>query len=156
MNEGPENRQTEVKLHPLGAAPVRFLKNIFRGETKGSLLKGIFDKACALTCRSLRRSPTTPHPPHPLPLFSFFSHRKNHPPPPTRLNPTSNHISDVFMFFGSGAWRREEGGRGRFLIENRGRGEGVFEEERGGAQVLQGCPQGRGREGAKLCENYPR
>ena len=50
-------------------------------KLKGRSLKGSFDKACALTCRFLCRSP--PHPPTlptPFPLFPYF-HREN--PPPT-------------------------------------------------------------------------
>ena len=39
-------------------------------KLKGRLLKGSFDKACALTCRVLCRSP--PHPPTPFPLFPYF------------------------------------------------------------------------------------
>ena len=54
-------------------------------KLKGSLLKGSFDKACALTCRFLCRSPPhpPPHPPPPPSPFPFFSHR-NPPPPRTR------------------------------------------------------------------------
>ena len=55
-------------------------------KLKGRLLKGSFDKACALTCRFLRRSP--PHPPTlptPLPLFPYFPEEK--PPPATPPQP---------------------------------------------------------------------
>ena len=55
-------------------------------KLKGRSLKSSFDKACALTCRFLRRSPPhpPPPPPHPFP-FSLIFHRKTapeHPPEP--------------------------------------------------------------------------
>ena len=43
-------------------------------KLKGSLLKGSFDKVCALTCRSF----AGPHPP-PLPLSPFFPEENHHP-----------------------------------------------------------------------------
>ena len=59
-------------------------------KLKGRLLKGSFNKACALTCRFLCLSPPPPPtpPPSPLPHFPLFSTGK--PPPTTALNPTPN------------------------------------------------------------------
>ena len=48
----------------------------FGEKLQGRLLKGSFDKACALTCRFLCQSPPhPPNPPHPLP-FSLLFHGK--------------------------------------------------------------------------------
>ena len=60
---------------------------VYAPSMKGSLQKGRFDKACALTCRFLCRSPAhRPKPPHPLPL-SLILHRQTTPHHLT-LNPS--------------------------------------------------------------------
>ena len=51
------------------------------------MLKGSFDKACALTCRFLCRSPPHPPPSPPPSPFPLLSRGK---PPPTPPNPTPN------------------------------------------------------------------
>ena len=57
-------------------------------KLKGSLLKGSFDKARALTCRFLCRSLPHPPPSPPPSPFPFFS--TGEPPSTTHLNPTPN------------------------------------------------------------------
>ena len=65
-----------------GVRHAALLQQYIGEKLKGRLLKGSFDKACALTCRFLRRSPPHPPPsppPSPFPLFS-----RGKPPPSTR------------------------------------------------------------------------
>ena len=57
-----------------------------RGDLKGSLLKGSFDKACALTCWFLWPVPTPPPPSTPSSRFPLFS-TGNRPPPPLEPDP---------------------------------------------------------------------
>ena len=76
-------RHMECALHGLRALDFRFW-----GETKGSLLKGSFNKACALTCHFLCRS--LPHPPASPSLSRFPLFSTGKPRPTTHLNPTPN------------------------------------------------------------------
>ena len=55
-------------------------------KLKGSLLKGSFDKACAVTCRFLSTPPPTL--PTPFSIFPYFPQGNRTPAAP--LNPTPN------------------------------------------------------------------
>ena len=74
----------------LGGREVPILFLWVRGFSliKGRSLKGIFDKACPLTCRFLCRSLSHPPPsPSSSPFSLIFQGKKNPPPPPPSTRP---------------------------------------------------------------------